>query len=252
VSGKPAFELDGEKIMTEPKKTYNHKAIYDLLLAAFTAEELQQFCRIHDDFEPLLTMFSPKDNVQDMAGKVIDFCQRRGLWEQLLIGIKEHDEYRYSLFESRLLEHEDKTTQVLSSPARHLTGDPLRGALDAARAIEDKGARVRTLSWLAPQLMGPLREEALAEAVAAAQGIEDKWLRARLLTSLAGQLMGAVREEALAEAWATARAIEYKRSRADALAALADKLTGPLREAAQAEAVAAAQALDGEWLHTIL
>jgi hypothetical protein len=41
--------------MTNPKKTYNRRAIYELLLAAFTAEDLEQFSRLHDDFEPLLT-----------------------------------------------------------------------------------------------------------------------------------------------------------------------------------------------------
>jgi len=102
--------------MTDTRRTYNRKAIYELLLAAFTAEQLQEFCRIQPGFEPLLTLFGPKYNLRDMAGEVMDYCREHGLWDELLEGVKEHNSYQYGEFEDRL--HEPETARDNQAYAR--------------------------------------------------------------------------------------------------------------------------------------
>jgi len=60
------------------------KAIHELLLASFKAEELERFCRFHDPFAPVVHQFAPHDGPADRVDKLLVFCQTRDLLDRLL------------------------------------------------------------------------------------------------------------------------------------------------------------------------
>ena len=55
---------------------YNLRAIRELLLAAYSAEELRALIAYDEKLGPLRHEFSPSDAIIDLAGKTIDYCLR--------------------------------------------------------------------------------------------------------------------------------------------------------------------------------
>jgi len=124
----------------------------------------------------------------------------------------------------------------LSEPGRE---QALRGALAAARDIEDKAGQMQALRELSPYLSESEREQALREALAAARMITWETLRAITLEKLIHYLP----ESLLCEALAVARTIRGEGNRARALIELVPRLSGTEQEEALRETVAAMQVL---------
>ena len=83
---------------------YNYRAIRELLLAAYSAEELRSLIAYDDELRRLRHEFSPSDAIIDMADKTIDYCNRRLLMEYFLSLVEEDRPAQYVHFEGRLLE----------------------------------------------------------------------------------------------------------------------------------------------------
>jgi len=84
---------------------YNLRAIRELILAAFTAEELRALVTYDEELGPLRHEFSPSDAIIDMAGKTIDYCLRFVSMEHLLSLVEEERPRQYARFEGRLRVH---------------------------------------------------------------------------------------------------------------------------------------------------
>lgn len=66
-----------------------------LLRAAFTADDLYQFCETHPLFQPCLGNFATR-RLEEMIQVVLAFAERRLYWEELLDGIAEHAPHEYN------------------------------------------------------------------------------------------------------------------------------------------------------------
>jgi hypothetical protein len=79
-------------------------AVRDLLLAAFTAEDLRRLFLYtsNADLHPLLQAFSPSDGLAAMVDKTITFCQTRDLLPDLLREVEGANPRQYAHFAQRL------------------------------------------------------------------------------------------------------------------------------------------------------
>jgi hypothetical protein len=60
------------------------KAIRELLLAAFTAEELRRFCSDRPTFRPVTKRFGPGHGLDDMVDEVMTYCDTYIYFPELL------------------------------------------------------------------------------------------------------------------------------------------------------------------------
>ena len=104
--------------MADNPSGYGTGAIRELLLAAFTANELPRFCRDRLLLRPIVGRFGPKYNLEDMAAEVIDYCETQHLLDELLSQVREANPRQYARFESRL---------PISAEALAEAGCPYRG-----------------------------------------------------------------------------------------------------------------------------
>ena len=81
---------------------YNLRAIRELLLASFSAEELRALIAYDEELGRLRHEFSPSDAIIDMADKTIDYCLRFLLMDHLLALVEEERPAQYARFEGRL------------------------------------------------------------------------------------------------------------------------------------------------------
>jgi hypothetical protein len=112
---------------------------------------------------------------------------------------------------------------ALADLAPQLPGPLLEQALEAAWAIGNEGDRARVLATLAPWLPAPLFKQALQ----AIQAISDKESRVQVLADLVRQIPAPLLERALQ----AAQAIDDERCRARALADLAPQLPEGVQQA---------------------
>jgi hypothetical protein len=73
-----------------------------LLKAAFTARELRRFCQDRPAFRSLLDRFGVDLRLEDMADDVIEYCQKRGLFSDLLGAIWEFNPVQYERYFPRI------------------------------------------------------------------------------------------------------------------------------------------------------
>jgi len=92
---------------------YNIAAIRQLLLAAFTPEELRRFCYDRPDFRLVARRFSPRHSLEDMADELITYCDNYLLFPELLAELKQHNPRQYA----RFLEPEPSEKKLVSSIA---------------------------------------------------------------------------------------------------------------------------------------
>jgi hypothetical protein len=78
------------------------RTIRELLLAAFSPQELRRFCQDRPGFRDLLNNFGHGDGLADMVDKVITFCGTRLLWDELLAEVAEENPAQYAHFEPEL------------------------------------------------------------------------------------------------------------------------------------------------------
>jgi hypothetical protein len=86
---------------------YNIAAIRQLLLNAFTPQELRRFCQDRPTFRPVVDRFGEGHGLDDMADEVIDYCETRILWAELLAAVKEENPRQYAHFERLAQTHPD-------------------------------------------------------------------------------------------------------------------------------------------------
>jgi formylglycine-generating enzyme required for sulfatase activity len=73
-------------------------AIRQLLLAAFTPEDLRRFCYDRPDFRLVGRRFSPRHNLEDMVDELIAYCENFLLFHKLLAELKQHNPSQYTRF----------------------------------------------------------------------------------------------------------------------------------------------------------
>ena len=83
---------------------YNLGAIRELILAAFSAEELPALVAYDEELGPLRHEFSPSDAIIDMASKTIDYCLRFLVMAYLSL-VQEERPRQYARFAGRLRVH---------------------------------------------------------------------------------------------------------------------------------------------------
>lgn len=83
-----------------PQPTYNTAVIRELLLAAFSDEELTTFC--YDAFQPVYEEFTSGMSRTQKIQRLVEQCGNRGDTARLLALVKQKNAYQYSRFESRL------------------------------------------------------------------------------------------------------------------------------------------------------
>jgi len=75
-------------------------AIRSLLLAAFSAKELLRFCQDEIPFQPIHNRFGPGYGLDDMVDEVINYCNTRNLFPELLQRIEKLNPPQYERFRS--------------------------------------------------------------------------------------------------------------------------------------------------------
>lgn len=81
--------------------SYDTAAISDLLLAAFSPEDLRRLCRDNEPLRPILHHLSPKHSLLEMVDSVIDYCERMLTFDELLAAVAAVRPRRYALFASK-------------------------------------------------------------------------------------------------------------------------------------------------------
>ena len=86
------------------ERRHNIGVIRELLLAAFTAEELRGLFSfaINRELRPVVDQFSPEDDKPAMVRKAVAFCRSRFILDELLAEVQEANPGTYARFEDRL------------------------------------------------------------------------------------------------------------------------------------------------------
>jgi serine/threonine protein kinase len=88
--------------MPDSAPSYNLSTIHKLLVATFTAEDLRRFCRDRPAFSPIVARFGTGYGLEDMVDEVIDYCQTRDLFGELVSQIRQENPAQYARFEPSL------------------------------------------------------------------------------------------------------------------------------------------------------
>ncbi len=85
--------------------SYDVRAVEDLLLAAFTAEDLRRlvYYSSNDELRKLANRFGRRDGLVDMALTTIEYCEKQGLLPALLAEVERDNPRQYDRFRQRLL-----------------------------------------------------------------------------------------------------------------------------------------------------
>ena len=86
----------------DDQSKYNYRAIRELLLAAYSADELRALIVYDEELGPLRHEFAPNDSISALADKAIGYCTRHLLMEHFLGLVKEERPLPYARFEHEL------------------------------------------------------------------------------------------------------------------------------------------------------
>jgi energy-coupling factor transporter ATP-binding protein EcfA2 len=78
------------------------EVVRELLIAAFTAEDLRRFCQDRPTFRPIVARFGPGHGLDDMVDEVVTYCDKRDLFGALLAAVSEENPPQYARFEPAL------------------------------------------------------------------------------------------------------------------------------------------------------
>jgi len=81
---------------------YNTAAIRQLLLAAFTPEELRRFCYDRPAFRPVVDRFGPGYGLDDRVDELITYCDNYLLFPELLAELRRHNPRQVARFEGEI------------------------------------------------------------------------------------------------------------------------------------------------------
>jgi hypothetical protein len=82
------------------QSTYNTAAVRELLMAAFSDEELTTFC--FDNFRSVYEEFTTGMSRTQKAQRLVETCERRGETEKLLARVEQANPYQYDRLRNRL------------------------------------------------------------------------------------------------------------------------------------------------------
>ena len=82
------------------QSTYNTAAVRELLMAAFSDEELTTFC--FDNFRPVYEEFATGMSRTQKVQMLVEYCERRGEMAELLARVERANPYQYARFKDRL------------------------------------------------------------------------------------------------------------------------------------------------------
>jgi len=90
--------------MSDENQAYNLRAIRDLLVFAFTVDELRSlfYFAQNQELHSVTDLFAPADNKEVMARKIIEYCQARILLDELLTEVRGANPYAFKRFEKDL------------------------------------------------------------------------------------------------------------------------------------------------------
>lgn len=109
---------------------YNIAAIRSLIRDAFMTGELERFCQDRPIFRSVLRYLSSSPSLEEMADVLIEYCQTRLLFPELLSEMREFNPRQYERYQARLrdicgpaktgLEYQAPSQDIL----RELQGEP--------------------------------------------------------------------------------------------------------------------------------
>jgi hypothetical protein len=102
--------------MSDDAPDYNLAAIRELLLEAFTAEDLRRFCLEDRRFRPICNRFGPNHGLDDMVDQVIDHCRTHSLWPEFLAAVQQARPSTYARFADRVRTSASSTQAPPSPP----------------------------------------------------------------------------------------------------------------------------------------
>jgi hypothetical protein len=124
---------------------YNIAAIRQLLLAAFTAEELRRFCQDRPEFRPVLEDFPTRASQHETVEQVIGYCETHYLFSELLAEVNQINPDQYTRFAPDLytpekvrameLAYLDDLLEDYEYWLEHYT--PLAGIAEVRAAVKD-------------------------------------------------------------------------------------------------------------------
>jgi hypothetical protein len=83
-------------------QVYDLAVIRQLILAAFTAEDLRRFCRDRPALRPIVDRFGPNHGFDDMVEEVVAYNEQFGLWDLFLAEVQAYNPTQYARFEVHL------------------------------------------------------------------------------------------------------------------------------------------------------
>jgi energy-coupling factor transporter ATP-binding protein EcfA2 len=82
--------------MSKDTRSPNVAAIRQLLLAAFTPEDLRRFCEDRDPFKSLLDRFASPNRLDQMVDEVVTYCEKQNLFDELLAQVEGANPRQYA------------------------------------------------------------------------------------------------------------------------------------------------------------
>ncbi|MFN2185936.1 MAG: hypothetical protein ACK2UU_18285, partial [Anaerolineae bacterium] len=141
------------------QKTYDWKAIRDLMLDAFKADDLDEFCFYRDSLKPARDHFPATDaNLRSMVKALLEFCQQRpSLIDELLEGLREERFEKYMAYYARIYGVEAEAPPQPEAGRAAGAGIGRTEIRDALRAA-DEGDRTARRGALTRALFEDLRD----------------------------------------------------------------------------------------------
>jgi formylglycine-generating enzyme required for sulfatase activity len=131
---------------------YDLATIRQLLLAAFTANELHRFCTDRPTFRPVVDNLGPGHGLNDMVDEILTYCEKRLLFDELLFEVRHVNPRQYAHFlgpEPRGAERDASARPLPAQPGdRRGSQMPHWDCLDFDLQIEDRGSREYSVAVL--------------------------------------------------------------------------------------------------------
>ena len=126
----------------------NQEAIRRLIEYSFTPEDFRRFCQGDQILRPISTKFAPKSNIEDMSGEAVEHCRTRGLFPELLAGIKRarprpFQGFRDQIYSSAWAGKNEDGESLPDTPVIQLPPEPQTGpsTVEQVRLTFDQGLR---------------------------------------------------------------------------------------------------------------
>lgn len=95
---------------------YNLGAIRNLMSAAFTDKDLQRLCHDCPIFRPILASLVPDCSLEDMIDTIVEYCEKRLLFFELLAEIRERNPRQYERYRHQIYGSGKPTPPYAAAP----------------------------------------------------------------------------------------------------------------------------------------